>query len=39
MKRLATSDEIIDVMLMLCSPQNTYMTGQAIAVDGGVTAL
>ena len=39
MKRLATTDEIIDVMLMLCSPQNTYMTGQAIAVDGGVTAL
>lgn len=39
MKRLATTDEIVNVMLMLCSPQNTYMTGQAIAVDGGVTAL
>ena len=39
MKRLATAEEIVNVMLMLCAPQNTYMTGQAIAVDGGVTAL
>lgn len=39
MKRIAETEEIISVMLMLCSPQHTYLTGQAIAVDGGVTAL
>lgn len=39
MKRIAETKEIISVMMMLCSPQHTYLTGQAIAVDGGVTAL
>ncbi len=39
MKRLAEPEEISNVMLLLCSPGNTYMTGQAIAVDGGVSAI
>lgn len=38
MKRLGSPEEMTNVMLMLCSPGNTYMTGQAIAVDGGVSA-
>lgn len=38
MKRLATVDEVVAVMLMLCAQENAYMTGQAIAVDGGISA-
>lgn len=38
MKRLGQPAEIIAVMLMLLSPANTYMTGQTVAVDGGVSA-
>jgi len=25
-------------MLMLCAKENSYLTGQAVAVDGGVSA-
>lgn len=39
MKRLGLPQEMTNVMLLLCSPGNTYMTGQAIAVDGGVSAM
>nr|WP_136249630.1 SDR family oxidoreductase [Ningiella ruwaisensis] len=38
MKRISTIDEIVNVMVLLLSPANTYMNGQSIAVDGGVTA-
>lgn len=38
MKRLGDPQEMVNVMLLLLSPGNTYMNGQAIAVDGGVTA-
>jgi len=38
MKRLGTPEEIVAVMLMLCARENSYMTGQAIAVDGGLSA-
>lgn len=38
MKRLALPQEIVSVMLMLCAAENSYMNGQAIAVDGGVSA-
>ena len=38
MKRLGSPEEMTNVMLMLCSPGNTYMTGQAIAIDGGLSA-
>ena len=38
MKRLGEPHEITNVMLMMCSPGNTYMNGQCIAVDGGVSA-
>jgi len=39
MKRLAEPQEIVNTMLLACSPANSYMTGQAIAIDGGITAL
>jgi len=39
MKRLGAPEEIVETMLSLLRPGNTYLTGQAIAVDGGVMAL
>lgn len=39
MKRLGEPAEIVETMLALLNPGNTYLTGQAIAVDGGVLAL
>jgi len=38
MKRLAEPKEVVAMMLMMLSPANTYMTGQCIAIDGGVSA-
>jgi NAD(P)-dependent dehydrogenase (short-subunit alcohol dehydrogenase family) len=39
MKRLGTPSEIVETMLSILRPANTFLTGQAIAVDGGVLAL
>ena len=38
MKRLGQPEEIVAMMLMMLSPANTYLTGQCISVDGGVSA-
>ena len=38
MKRLADPEEVASAILAIVSPANSYMTGQAIAVDGGLTA-
>jgi NAD(P)-dependent dehydrogenase (short-subunit alcohol dehydrogenase family) len=38
MKRLGEPQEMVNVMLFLLSPGNSYMNGQTIAVDGGVSA-
>jgi len=38
MKRLGEPKEIVAMMLMMLSPANTYMSGQCIAIDGGVSA-
>lgn len=38
MKRISKIDEIVNVMVLTLSPGNTYMNGQTVAVDGGVTA-
>jgi len=39
MRRIAAPGEIVNVMLLVLSPGNTFMTGQAIAVDGGSSAI
>jgi NAD(P)-dependent dehydrogenase (short-subunit alcohol dehydrogenase family) len=36
-KHLGQPDEIADVALMLASDRGSYLTGQAIVVDGGRT--
>jgi len=37
--RLAQPAEVAAVVAFLCSPDNTYITGQTIVVDGGYTSL
>lgn len=39
MRRIVTPDEVVEAILWLASPRNTAMTGQALAVDGGLTAI
>ena len=39
MGRVGESEEIVEAMLLICDPANTFMTGQAIAVDGGLSAI
>jgi len=39
MRRLAQPEEITRSMLWLCDPRNTFMTGQAVALDGGTSAM
>ncbi len=39
MRRVATVDEVVQAMLWICDPANSFMTGQAVAVDGGLTAV
>ncbi|PKP79599.1 MAG: short-chain dehydrogenase [Alphaproteobacteria bacterium HGW-Alphaproteobacteria-2] len=39
MQRVARTDEVVQAMLWACAPENSFMTGQAIAIDGGLTAV
>lgn len=39
MKRLAEIDEVVETILFACNPANSFMTGQALAVDGGIEAI
>lgn len=39
MRRLASAQEIADMVVFLCSEQSTFITGQAMVVDGGITAV
>jgi NAD(P)-dependent dehydrogenase (short-subunit alcohol dehydrogenase family) len=39
MRRLGEPAEIVDAILWICSPDNSFMTGQGIAVDGGLSAI
>jgi NAD(P)-dependent dehydrogenase (short-subunit alcohol dehydrogenase family) len=38
MGRMGRPEEIASAVLWLVDPQNSYTTGQVIAVDGGFTA-
>lgn len=39
MARVAQPEEIVQAMLWACAPENSFMTGQALAIDGGLTAI
>lgn len=39
MRRVARPEEVVGAMLWICHEANSFMTGQAIAVDGGLTAV
>jgi len=39
MKRIGKVEEIVNVMVMMLSPANTYMNGIAVPVDGGMSAI
>lgn len=38
MRRSATASEIAECILWLAGPGNTYVTGQTVTIDGGLTA-
>lgn len=37
MKRLGKPEEIASVVYWLCSEESSFVTGQAVSVDGGYT--
>lgn len=39
MGRLATPDEVVEAILFAARPENSFMTGQTLVVDGGLTAM
>jgi NAD(P)-dependent dehydrogenase (short-subunit alcohol dehydrogenase family) len=39
MRRMAEPEEIVQAMLWICSPRNSFMTGHSLVLDGGLTAL
>ena len=39
MGRVAEPEEIVQAMLWIVSPENSFMTGQAVSIDGGLTAI
>lgn len=38
LSRFATPDELMPPLLLLLDPENTYMTGETLIVDGGMSA-
>ena len=38
MGRVAEPEEIVQAMLWACSQENSFMTGQTITLDGGLSA-
>lgn len=39
MRRVARPEEVVQAMLWICDAENSFMTGQAISIDGGLTAV
>ena len=39
MRRIAEPAEIVQAMLFMCGPENSFMTGHALVVDGGLSAV
>ncbi|GAC1561717.1 MAG: glucose 1-dehydrogenase [Beijerinckiaceae bacterium] len=39
MRRFARPEEIVQAMLWICSRENSFMTGHALVVDGGLSAV
>lgn len=39
MKRVAEVDEVVEVIIFAGEPRNSFMTGHALSVDGGVSAI
>jgi 3alpha(or 20beta)-hydroxysteroid dehydrogenase len=39
MKRMATPEEVANLVLFLLSDDSSYITGAEIAIDGGMSAL
>ncbi len=39
MRRLAEPEEVVQAMLWACSPENGFMTGHALVIDGGLSAV
>ena len=39
MKRVAEVDEVVEVILFAADPANSFMTGHALSVDGGISAI
>ena len=37
--RIATVDEVVDLVSFLASPSSSYITGASMAIDGGITAV
>jgi NAD(P)-dependent dehydrogenase (short-subunit alcohol dehydrogenase family) len=39
MRRFARPEEIVQAMLWMCSRENSFMTGHALVIDGGLSAV
>lgn len=38
MNRIGEPEEMVNAMILMCSPANTFLNGQALIIDGGVSA-
>ena len=39
MRRVADVDEIVQAMIWACADENSFMNGQALPIDGGLSAV